>query len=228
VSRRLGYSVSPAVYLPSGYANGATIEITSGVAQAFAGTPDAPSHRFLATIDAGESILVEGLQTGEVLSLQSANAFSYRAILGVPPPPPPDPPEGEIIESILAYWRCVEPGCTSADWVGQVIDWPSWAAYQTNARSGGNGRAVYSDSGEPLYPYMGSWASGCEVTVVSGRVLIIEWERGTDVWRATLLEVGETYVIALTHPEDGAMIESEDYAPGFSVILNNCEPQPLD
>lgn len=111
--------------------------------------------------------------------------------------------------------------------MGAVIPWPSWAAHQDNARAGYNSRAVFSDSGEPLYPYMGRWAEGCQVTVVSGTVLIIEWKRGTDEWRETRLEPGQQYVIHLVPPEDGAMIESPEGVTDFSVTLQNCKPKPL-
>ncbi len=57
---------------------------------------------------------------------------------------------------------------------------------------------------------MGAWADGCEVTAVSGLVLIIEWERGTDQWRETYLDPGESHVIDLVSPEDGAMIETAE------------------
>jgi len=79
-----------------------------------------------------------------------------------------------------------------------------------------------------LYPYMGAWANGCEVTAVGGPVLIIEWERGSEVWREKRLARNETYVITLTGSENGAMIESED-GPGryFAVTLKNCDPQPV-
>ena len=74
---------------------------------------------------------------------------------------------------------------------------------------------------------MGSWANGCKVTAQSGIVLIIEWQRGSEAWRETWLNPGETHVIQLTSPENGAMIESYDNAPQFSVTLQNCTPQPL-
>lgn len=223
---RLGYTVSQNIYLPAAYANGATIQVVTGSAQVYAGLPDAPSHRFLGAIAAGGSFAVEGLHHLEVLSLQGDAAFTYRATLAVPPPS--DDPPANVTESVLAFWKCTQPGCTSADWVGQVINWPSWAAYHTNSRAGDSSRAVFNSAGEPLYPYMGSWASGCQVTVVSGRALIIEWQRGTESWRETLLDVGQTYVISLVDPEDGAMIESENYGPGFGVQLDNCDPQPLE
>ncbi|MCB0184757.1 MAG: hypothetical protein KDE31_10850, partial [Caldilineaceae bacterium] len=90
-----------------------------------------------------------------------------------------------------------------------------------------NSRTVYSVDGEILYPYMGAWADGCQITVVSGTALIIEWKRGTDVWRQTPLSPGETYTISLAAPEDGAMIETFDYYPTFSVVLENCTPEEL-
>ena len=74
---------------------------------------------------------------------------------------------------------------------------------------------------------MGAWADGCEVTAVSGLVLIIEWERGTDQWRETYLDPGESHVIDLVSPEDGAMIETAEGWPAFSITLRNCTPQPL-
>ncbi|MEZ4592548.1 MAG: hypothetical protein R3D55_15600 [Chloroflexota bacterium] len=78
---------------------------------------------------------------------------------------------------------------------------------------------------------MGAWANGCQVTAVSGLVLIIEWERGTDVWREIYLQPGQSHTISLTPPENGAMIETIDGvspAIDFSVQLSNCNPQPLN
>jgi hypothetical protein len=74
---------------------------------------------------------------------------------------------------------------------------------------------------------MGSWADGCEVTAESGTILIIEWQRGTDVWLSTYVQPGETYVIDLISSEDGALIESNDSSTEFSVSLENCTPQPV-
>jgi hypothetical protein len=87
-------------------------------------------------------------------------------------------------------------------------------------------RTVYSAQGETLYPYMGAWADGCQVTAVTGTVLIVEWQRGTDKWRETLLAPGETRVIDLVGSEDSALIESPDNGSAFSVRLNNCESKP--
>jgi hypothetical protein len=132
------------------------------------------------------------------------------------------------VDSVLARWRCNTPGCNWPDWEGAVVTWPAWAAYSTNNRVGYNSREVYSTTGELLHPYMGAWADGCAVTAVSGLVLIIEWQRGTDVWRETYLDPGETHVIDLVHPEDGAMIETSDFGDNFRVSLANCTPQPIE
>jgi hypothetical protein len=74
---------------------------------------------------------------------------------------------------------------------------------------------------------MGSWANGCEVTTISGTALIIEWQRGTNVWRETYVPAGQTYTITLISPEDGALIEWNDPQPEFSVSLSNCNPQVI-
>jgi hypothetical protein len=131
------------------------------------------------------------------------------------------------LASVRAYWRCATAGCTSPDWTGEVIDWPAWSAHQGNARAGELGRTVYSQQGDPLYPYMGAWADGCEVTSLRGTALIIEWQRGTDVWRSTTLPPGQKHVIRLTPPEDGALLESADDMP-FGVSLASCEPRTID
>jgi hypothetical protein len=159
--------------------------------------------------------------------VQSVEFFTYEITAGEPGDPGEPVEPGDAIQSSLAFWHCDIPECVGSPWTSAVISWPSWAAYQSNNRSGNNSRSVFSYEGEPLYPYMGSWADGCEVTAVSGTVLIIEWQRGTDVWRETFLEPGQTHVIDLASPEDGAMIESFDGSPGFSVTLQNCNPQPL-
>jgi hypothetical protein len=109
-----------------------------------------------------------------------------------------------------------------------VISWPSWSANESNARAGVNSRTVYSSTDQVLFPYMGPWATGCEVTAVGGPVLIIEWERGSEVWREKRLARNETYVINLVGTENSAMIESWDGAPPyFTVTLKNCNPQPI-
>jgi hypothetical protein len=229
ISARLGYTVSADVYLRAAAANGAEIEITGGTASAYAGPPGAGSHRWLGDFEAGDTIQISGLAESEVLSVQSDGAFTFEATL--PPPPedePEDPDPGEMVHSVSAFWRCNTPGCVSSDWTGAVINWSSLVAHHTNARSGEQSRSVFDAGGSPLYPYMGAWAEGCKVTAVSGIVLVIEWERGTDTWRETWLEPGQSHTIHLTSPEDGAMIESHEGSTGFTAGLKNCTPQPLD
>jgi hypothetical protein len=138
----------------------------------------------------------------------------------------PAPPG--TVEAVAARWRCTQPGCGGAELGGAVLDWPAWAAHHTNARPGAAGRSVFSTSGEPLHPYMGPWANGCRVTAHAGIVLIVEWRRGADTWRETLLAPGESHVIKLVPPEDGALIETLDDAPGFSVRLERCSPLPIE
>jgi hypothetical protein len=245
VSNRLGYTTSAGAYLPGEVATGMTISIVSGSAIVYAGTPNAASHRVLAGINAGQSYVVTGLAAGEVISVQGGNSFAYTWSLPATPPtptpptptPPTDPTATPVacvdpatcnpVSSILAYWRCNIPGCTYPDWVASAINWPSWAAYSFNARAGDQSRTVYSAEGQLLYPYMGPWAHGCKVTAVTGRTLIIEWQRGTDVWRETYLMPGQSHTITLIPPENGALIETQVGDPIISVILENCNPQPL-
>jgi hypothetical protein len=222
---RHGYTTSKGVYLPAAEANGTQIWIDAGTATVYAGTPGAASHRVLATLTAGNSYTVAGAVTGEGVSVQSDSHFAYRFTLGQLPEEPEEP---GVIHADLATWRCNTPGCTDDNWYGAVINWPSWAAYHNNNRAGDQSRSVFSQAtNQPLYPYMGAWANGCQVEVKSGTVLIIEWQRGTDEWRETWLNPGETHTISLQSGEDGAMIEAEDYSPGFSVKLTNCTPQPV-
>ncbi len=232
---RLGYTTSTGVYLPGSTATGVTISITSGMASVYAGLPNAGSHRLLATLAVGQSHLVGGLVAGEVVSVQADQvAFGYTLTMPTAIPtatplptatptlvptetatPLPttcvDPMACNPVSSINGFWKCNIAGCTDADWIGAVINWPSWAAFATNARTGVQSRTVYSEQGELLHPYMGAWANGCQVTAVTGPVLIIEWKRGTDAWRETLLSLGQSHTISLLPTEDGAMIESSLY-----------------
>jgi hypothetical protein len=229
VTARLGYTTSKPIYLPWQQANGTVIAINAGsAASVYAGLPGAPSHRVLATIYAGTTYEVSGVAPGEVISVQANGAFSYEVSLAQSTPDP-DPPvlDPNLMYSIPAYWYCDIAECSGPPWTGRVINWPSWAAYSSNARAGSQSRTVYSDSGQLLTPYMGAWANGCEVTAHHGQVLIIEWERGTDVWRETYIQPGETHVIQLTGAEDGALIESNDYEGEFAISVSNCTPQPL-
>ena len=136
-----------------------------------------------------------------------------------------DPTSCNPVSAISSHWVCNTPGCTAPDWLGSVISWPSWSAYENNSRSGDQSRTVYSTDGQLLYPYMGAWVDGCQVSVVTGLAVIIEWERGQDVWRETFLNAGESYTIDLVSPEDGALIEGP--SEGFSVLFSNCVPQNI-
>ncbi len=208
-NRRLGYTTVHSIYLPAARANGTVVTADSGQVLLFAGRPDEQSHRNVGVLVAGQSATVSGLKAGEVLSVQSDYAFTFH--VSVPGTPTPPPSDGSTY-SVLASWKCNVPGCGAADWVSSVIAWPSWAAYSTNNRQNEHSRTVYGSDGNLLYPYMGSWAHGCQVTAKTGNVLIVEWQRGEDVWRQTWLTPGETHTIQLTSPEDGAMIEAEDFS----------------
>jgi hypothetical protein len=73
---------------------------------------------------------------------------------------------------------------------------------------------------------MGPWADGCVITALSGTVLIVEWRRGSDSWRETVLKPGETHTIDLVGAEDSALIESPGIGP-FTVAVGNCIPPSL-
>lgn len=259
VAARLGYTASPAPYLPAARGNGLTIAIATGGAELYAGELAATTHRLVAKLAAGQHKDISGLAPGEVLSVQSDRSFGYRVTTtvagagdaGVPDAGVHDAgvhdagvrdagtrdagasdagsgPPGEIVRSIAALWRCNPvPGCFSDPWTGAVISWPSWSAYQSNDRPGNVSRSVYSTIGEPLYPYMAAWAEGCEVTAESGLVQVVEWKRGSESWRSTLLKPRESHVIHLVPPEDGALIEAEEGTTSFSVSLRNCTPQRI-
>jgi len=148
---------------------------------------------------------------------------------GPPPvaaPAPSREPDGTI-HSTLASWRCATSACSNGAWIGAVVAWPEGTAHQGNGRKGNAGRDVFSTGGRPLYPYMGPWASGCEVTAVSGVVDVVEFQHGADVWRTTRLRPGQSHTIQLTPPENSALLESPDGVPAFSVTVKNCTPQPL-
>ena len=225
----------------------------SGGASVFAGAPQAASHRLLGSVSAGGAFTVAGLAADEVVSVQSGGVFVFTATVStttattvaptttattvaptttattvVPEAACTDPLTCGTVDAELVNWRCTIPGCGWDDWRGAAIGWPSWSAYSTNARSSYNSRETYTQDGELIHPYMGAWADGCEVTAQSGRVLIIEWQRGTDTWRETLLLPGQTHVINLIGLEDNAMIETDgsEYSR-FSVSLRNCTPEPL-
>jgi hypothetical protein len=225
-SQRLGYVTSFPIYLPQQAANGTTISILSGSATVYAGSPGASSHRVVSSIAAGGSYMVSGILSNEVISVQGSQSFSYELSFGGsnPPAEPID-----LVYSERALWYCNTSTCTGPPWGGRVINWPHWAAYSSNNRAGDNSRTVYSaDTGLLLYPYMGSWADGCQVTAHQGQVLVIEWQRGSNVWRETYIQPGETHTIDLNAPEDGAMIETNFENEEFAVSLQNCTPQVVN
>ena len=235
---RLGYTVSAAIYLPAAQADGADFSVETGTATVHAGSLAAVTHRVLATIKANESLHVSGIASGEVVSVQGNAPFTYRVALHPAPPPnqpppqnPPRPPDsgGRVVNSIAARWPCNKvPGCFSDPWTGAVITWPAWSAKQSNGRSGNVSRSVFSVAGEPLYPYMGAWAEGCEVTAEAGAVQVVEWQHGAEQWRSTVLQPGESHVIHLIPPENGALIEAVEGVTSFRVSLRNCTPQRIE
>ena len=180
------------------------IAIAAGTATVYAGLPEASSHRQLASLGAGQSYVITGLAAGEVVSVQSGGAFSYVLTMPAAAPSPTPTPVAACADparcATLSH-QCSLSGAAMrlaaqlADWVGVVIAWPSWSAYSTADASlrFDIREPCTSAQGEVLYPYMGSWASGCQVTAVAGVVLIIEWQRGTEVWRETYLDPGETH-----------------------------------
>jgi hypothetical protein len=179
---RHGYTVSHDVYAAAQKVAGWKVTVTAGNASMYAGTPN-HSHRRLATLQAGQSFTVPALSAGAVVSLQSGAEFKYTLAPGPPPTPAcTDPTDCDPVSRVASVWRYDGSDLSHPDvWIGGVITWPSWSAYSSNGRAGLNSRTVYSESGEKLYPYMGKWADGCEIEVVSGGVLVIEWERGLEV-----------------------------------------------
>jgi len=229
VTTHLGYTASANVYLFGSRANGADVWIDTGTAKLVAGLPGDVFPRTLTTLHAGDTFHVTGLGIGEVLSVESNLPFTGR--VSVPPASGPGGgsggPQGTVMQASNSLWRCNVSSCFSDDWTGAVIAWPSWAAYQSNARPGNLSRSVFAWDGTPLYPYMGAWAEGCEVTGESGITRVIEWQRGAAQWRDTWLYPGDSHVIHLVGPENGALIEGYDASPGFTASLRNCTPQPL-
>jgi hypothetical protein len=232
ITTYLGYTASATVYLFGSQANGADVWIETGTVDLEAGLPGDVWPRILTTLHAGEHFHVTGLGDGEVLSAQSDDPFTYRISLPPAGDPPGDPrgsgSPGNLMQATRSLWRCNDvPGCFSDDWTGAVIAWPSWSAYSSNDRPGNLSRSVFAWDATQLYPYMGTWADGCEVTGESGIARVIEWQRGSGQWRETWLYPGRSHVIHLVPPEDGALIEGYDASPGFSASFRNCTPQPL-
>jgi hypothetical protein len=228
-SARLGYTASAAIYAPATSLAGASITVVDGTATLYSGAPDAASHTSLVHLSAGDTVAVPPRPDGDVISIQGSEPFEVAVVLdGTVAEACTDPMSCDVVDSQAAFWSCDIPGCESQPWIGHVISWPSEVAYTSNSRSGNNARKVGDVAGESLYPYMGEWADGCQVTAVQGSVLIIEWERGTDVWRETHLAEGQSHAIDLVSPENGAMIESPDAQPHpFKVALDDCTPAPV-
>jgi hypothetical protein len=233
---RLGYTVSQDVYGAAAKVAGWKVTVVTGNATVYAGTPNG-SHSSLATLGAGQSFTLPARGAGEVFSIQSDGDFQYTLTPGPPPTQEPtkeptpactDPTKCDPVSWVASVWKYNGTDADPGDWSGGVITWPSWSAFASNNRAGFDSRTVYSLSGQKLYPYMGEWADGCEIKVVTGGVLIIEWERGMDEWRETFLSAGDTYTINLVGSENGAMIETPNNMEPFEVSLSNCTPQKID
>ncbi len=135
VSARYDYTTTKPVYLPSGYANGASIKLTAGSATAYAGAPGG-SHHFVASLSAGQTQQISGIQPGEVLSVQSDNAFSFQVTLGTPTEDPEDPEEPGSPASKLVTWNCTTAPCPwGATSTSNAIVWPA-DAVPTRTRFG--------------------------------------------------------------------------------------------
>ena len=86
-TNRLGYTASAGIYLPAQVAAGGTVTLVSGMASAFAGLPNAASHRLLGALGAGQSLTFSGLAAGEVVSLQGTQGqFVYTLDIVAPTP----------------------------------------------------------------------------------------------------------------------------------------------
>ena len=219
---RYGYTVSHDVYGAAAKVAGWKVTVVTGNASVYAGTPNG-SHSSLATLAAGQSFTLPARGAGEVVSVQSGGDLQYTLT-----PPCTDPTDCDPVSWVASVWKYNGTDPDPGDWGGGVITWPSWSAFASNNRAGFDSRTVYSKSGQKLYPYMGEWADGCEVEVVTGGVLIIEWERGRGKWRETFLSAGDTYTINLVGSENGAMIETPNNVEPFEVSLSNCTPQEID
>jgi hypothetical protein len=229
------------VYAAADKVVGWKVTVTAGNVSVYFGTPSG-AHGALASLRAGQSYTMPTRSAGEVVSLHSGDSFQYTLTPGTPPSEPTgqptgqptgkpactDPTDCDPVSWVASVWRYTGSETDPGDWYGGVITWPSWSAFSTNNREGFNARAVFSKSGERLYPYMGAWADGCQVEVVSGDALIIEWERGLDEWRETHLSAGDNYTIDLVGSENGAMIETPNNSAPFQVALSNCTPQKIN
>ena len=160
LTKRLGDTVSRGVYLRALKAMGVTVSVTRGMVTIFAGTIDSPSHRPLATLAAGRSHRITNPHAGEVASVQGdaefSDAIKTPAARIQPLRLPCAHPTGFVrLSNRLQLLALHTPNCSSPPWVGDVIAWPSWAAYETQWQVRwlfANGALV---RGEVLHPYMG-------------------------------------------------------------------------
>lgn len=230
---RYGYTLSDYVYARAWNVAGWRVTVGSGRAVVYGGPLQGP-HVALASLGTGESFTIPaGLSADEVLSVQSDIAFDYSLTPGTSSPPAPstvdctDPIHCDRVSWVASRWRYDGPRADPGDWIGGVVAWPSWSAYSSNGRSGWDSRTVYSASGEKLYPYMGRWAQGCKIRVVSGSILVIEWERGRNAWRETNISMGDSYTVHLIGRENSAMIETPNNSRPFQVSLSRCTPRRI-
>src|SRR5689334_20928325 len=141
-SLRHGYTTTKPVYLPAYDANGAVVQLNSGSAALYAGTPLGGSHRMLTSMAAGGVFTVSGLADGEVLSVQSGTSFSWQVTLPTvtpptpppttPPPttppttPPPGAPPSASGTSVSVTWTCTGSPCPwGATDTGIALEWPN-------------------------------------------------------------------------------------------------------
>ncbi|NOV99427.1 hypothetical protein [Isoptericola chiayiensis] len=235
-----GYTASKRVYLDGEVAEGLSITLTEGTAAIYVGPPDG-AHDLRAVLVPGSTRLVTGAASGTVVSVQGTAPFSYELTMDaeVPGEPldPTDPVEPEptepctdvtvcdVVTAVESSWQCNIEECHGSPWAGAAISWPTGTAYSSNDRPGDASRTAFDVNGQELHPYAGSWIDGCQVEVVWGTVLVVEWRRGANDWRETLLSPGDTYTVDLRGDEDGALIEG--YPFGFGVRLTTCDPQQL-
>jgi hypothetical protein len=131
-----------------------------------------------------------------------------------------------VVDAVSVIALCNLPGCTAAPWTGfGMVAWSPEVAHSTNGRNGDSSRTIVSAAtGQEVHTYMGPWADGCKVTVVRGTVLVIEWVRGSDDYRVTTLNPGQSRTIDLVGPENSALIEG---TADLQVSLESCNPQPI-
>lgn len=89
---------------------------------------------------------------------------------------------------------------------GSVINWPG-AAFRNNDRHP-DMHVFTLDETDMLWPYATDWIDGAEIELVAGtNFKIIEWRRGTDTWRETVLTtIGQTHTINLADTTSGTII----------------------